>query len=292
MNIFILFGQTATGKTAKALELVDKHQGEIVNFDSRQIYKKLDIVTGKDKPTESKYKIWLYDIVDPKETFSSADFCIQAETAIKDIVDRGKTPILVGGTGYYLKHLLFGTTDIAVKEDWTLRQELEKKSIEELQAILAKKNAVMLAEMNNSDRNNPRRLIRRIEIANSGGTMPVIAQQKETLPTRLGDRSNRQDGITLTYHPFFHTSTDIVREKIAQRVEQRMADGAMDEVKNLLKEGYTKDDPGLNAIGYQQLIGYLNKELTLSEAKKQWVTREVQYAKRQKTYFSKYFIKK
>lgn len=289
MNIFVLFGQTATGKTAKALELVYKHDGEIINFDSRQIYKKLDIITGKDKPSDSRYKIWLYDIADPKESFSSAEYVKRAEEVITEVISRGKTPILVGGTGYYLKHLIYGIPENPVKEDWNLRKLLESKTVEELQTILEKKNRAMLDEMNNSDRNNPRRLIRRIEIADSGESLAEVSQT-ETLSTRLANLRGLQQAITISYFPFFHASQDSAREKITQRVEQRMKDGALAEVENLLKEGYTKDDPGLNAMGYKQLIAYHNNELTLSEAKKQWVTREVQYAKRQKTYFKKYFV--
>lgn len=288
MNLFILFGQTASGKTAKALELVDKYNGEIVNFDSRQIYKKLDIVTGKDKPTDPKYKIWLYDIVDPKNIFSSAEYTELAMQVITDIISRGKTPILVGGTGYYLRHLLFGAPEIHVAEDWNLRKQLETKTVLELQELLKEKNTSFFESMNNSDRNNPRRLIRRIEIAKSGGSLPLLAQQ-ETLTTRLVHLQGVQSGITISYIPFFHSTTNTVREKITQRVEARIADGAIQEVEGLLKEGYTKTDPGLNAIGYQQIIGYIENKLTLSEMKKQWITKEVQYAKRQKTYFNKYF---
>ncbi len=321
MNLFILFGQTATGKTKKALELVEKHDGELVNFDSRQIYKKLDIVTGKDIPKNSKFvqrttrgisdkfsigyyslpttphplppsRLWLYDIVDPKSTFSSAEYVDCAELVIKDILSRGKTPILVGGTGYYLRHLLFGVPEIKIQEDWGLRKELETKSVSELQAILTEKNQAFLLNMNNSDRNNPRRLIRRIEIATQGGSLPALlmsSPEKETLSARLGNCVSYQGGLTITYLPFFHTSTDITRERITERVEQRIENGALGEVRILLREGYTKNDPGLSATGYKQLIGYLNKELTLSEAKKQLVTSEMQYAKRQKTYFNKYF---
>ena len=288
MTLFILYGQTATGKTSKALELCDKEKGEIVNFDSRQIYKKLDIVTGKDKPNNPKYKIWLYDIVDPKEMFSSADYVKKAEEVIKDIIQRGKTPILVGGTGYYLRHLLFGTPEIHIQEDWTLRKNLEAKTVEELQTLLKEKNMKLFEEMNNSDRNNPRRLIRRIEIATSGLTLPELTTQ-ETLSESLTHLGGVQRAITITYLPFFHYSRLMAVEKITLRVEQRIADGALEEVKNLLKEGYTIGDPGLNAIGYQQLIAYLNDEITLEEAKKEWITKEVQYAKRQKTYFKKLF---
>jgi tRNA dimethylallyltransferase len=288
MNLFILFGQTATGKTAKALELVDKHDGEIVNFDSRQIYKKLDVVTGKDKPSDPKYKIWLYDIVDPKNIFSSAEYAELAIQVLTDIISRGKTPILVGGTGYYLRHLLFGAPEIHVAEDWNLRKQLEIKTVLELQTILKEKNNTFLESMNNSDRNNPRRLIRRIEIAESGGALPQMPQN-ETLTSRITTLKGAQQAITITYLPFFHSTTDVVREKITQRVEARVTAGAIQEVEKLLKDGYTKNDPGLNAIGYQQIIGYVENKLTLSEMKKQWITREVQYAKRQKTYFTKYF---
>jgi len=314
MDIYILFGQTATGKTAKALELVEKHTGEIVNFDSRQIYKKLTIITGKDIPKGSKFKaqslkqekynigyyellalgfqpsakIWLYDIIDPKQTFSSAEYVALAEEAIKDIIDRGKTPILVGGTGYYLRHLIYGIPEMKTPEDWTLRKELEIQTVGELQEILKKKNGQMLADMNNSDRNNPRRLIRRIEIANSGEEMLAVSPH-ETLSERLGNLAGCKQDITLTYLPFFHASTDSVREKIAQRVDQRIADGAFQEVEDLLTEGYIAEDPGLNAIGYQQIIAYHKNKLSLAETKKQWITKEVQYAKRQKTYFNKYF---
>lgn len=290
MNLFILFGQTATGKTAQALKLTDQYDGEIVNFDSRQIYKKLDIVTGKDKPTDPKYKIWLYDIVDPKNIFSSAEYADLAIQVITDIISRGKTPILVGGTGYYLRHLLFGAPEIHVAEDWDLRKQLETKTVLELQELLKEKNVSFFESMNNSDRNNPRRLIRRIEIAESGGSLPLLTQQ-ETLTSRLAHLGGVQSGITITYIPFFHPTTDIVREKITQRVEARITDGALQEVERLLKDGYTKTDPGLNAIGYQQIIGYIENKLTLSEMKKQWITKEVQYAKRQKTYFNKYFSK-
>ncbi len=333
MDIYVLFGQTATGKTAKAIELAKKIPpaggGELVNFDSRQIYKKLDIVTGKDIPINAELKksnlklrgnaieyynikndvrctlhvtrLWLYNIVDPKCPFSSADYCDCAKQVIEDIISRGKTPILVGGTGYYLHHLLCGVPETGVKENWDIRNKLNDKSVEELQSILKEKNKGMLEEMNNSDRNNPRRLIRRIEILENGGSLPPISShipklETETLSARLRNRSawpagrqGCQRGIPFTYFPFFHRSADVAREKITRRVEERIENGAIEEVKELLSEGYTVQDPGLNAIGYKQLISYIKGEKTLNEAKAEWVTKEVQYAKRQKTYFKKYF---
>jgi tRNA dimethylallyltransferase len=311
MNIYILFGQTATGKTAKALELCTQHNGEIVNFDSRQIYKKLDIITGKDIPSGSLFhvqsssanksigfyelrttnyelrtpqaRIWLYDIIDPKQPFSSAEYVECAMEVIRDIISRGKTPILVGGTGYYLRHLLYGAPEMKVAENWDLRDKLEQKTVEELQTILKDKNIDMFTNLNNSDRSNPRRLIRRIELAQSGLQSLPTQPTQETLTSRVSALKS------ITYLPFFHFSREALESKIISRVNNRIESGAIEEVKELLKEGYEIADPGLNAIGYQQIAGYLRNEITLDEAKKQWNTKEIQYAKRQKTFFKKLF---
>ncbi len=280
MDIYVLFGQTATGKTARALDLVKEQGGEIVNFDSRQIYKKLDIVTGKDTPLDPTIKIWLYDIVDPKESFSSAEYVEMAKKIIENILKRGKTPILVGGTGYYLSHLLYGVPETGAGENWDLRQKLNGKTVSELQCMLKEKDSLQFDSMNNSDRNNPRRLTRRIELLDAGAILS---------PPPVRDLKGRAFGATLHLIPFFHSSTEKVREAIEKRVEARIQIGAIEEVKKLLGEGYTEKDPGLNAIGYKQLISYVKGEKSLDDAKKEWITKEVQYAKRQKTYFKKFF---
>lgn len=284
MNLFILYGQTATGKTSKALSLVDEHDGEIVNFDSRQLYRKLDIVTGKDRPSDPKYKIWLYDVIDPRQTFSSGDYVSHAIPILNDIIARGKTPILVGGTGYYLYHLLYGVPQIAVSENWPLRKELAAKSVMELTAILMEKKPEFLNDLNESDRVNPRRLIRRIEIAYAGGTLASKPTQI-SLPAHL--RGVQETDVV--FLPFFHTDSERTREIIRTRVMNRIENGAIEETQRLLDEGYVPTDPGLNAIGYEQVIAYINKEMTKEQMIELWITREIQYAKRQKTYFKKMF---
>ncbi len=281
MNLFVLFGQTATGKTSKALELIDQYNGEIINFDSRQIYKKLDIVTGKDKPIDPKYKIWLYDLVNPKESYSSAEYVRVAEQTLSEVISRGKTPILVGGTGFYLYHLLYGVPQISVPENWSLRKELSGKSVVELTELLKQKNSTLYDEMNESDRMNPRRLIRRIEIAYAGGSLAP----KPTEVTLL----SRFPNLEIKYLPFFHTDSEKTREIIRARVMARLDAGAIEETQSLLREGYKPTDPGLNAIGYQQIISYINNECTKEQMIELWLTREIQYAKRQKTFFKKYF---
>jgi len=314
MNIFVLFGQTATGKTSKALELVDQYNGEIINFDSRQIYKKLDIVTGKDRPKNAQFvsraaqnvsnkymvgyyefnngvrfalhasRLWLYDLVDPKEAYSSAEYVRIAERTISDVISRGKTPILVGGTGFYLYHLLYGVPQVSVPENWPLRKELGRKSVGELTELLKQKNSSLFDEMNESDRMNPRRIIRRIEIAYAGGSL-APKPTEVTLAHRLNCKN-----ITFRYLPFFHTDSEKTREIIRARIMKRLDAGAIEETQSLLNEGYKPTDPGLNAIGYQQIISYINNECTKEQMIELWLTREIQYAKRQKTFFKKYFV--
>src|SRR3989339_604332 len=184
--MIIVTGQTATGKTRLALELAKKYNGELVNFDSRQIYKYLDIITGKDIPKE---KIWLYDIVTPDQYFSSFDFVKLVIPIITDIKKRGKTPILVGGTYLYLKHFLYGIDNNNSPPDFKLREKLNNKSVDYLQKMLIKLNKTVFENLNHSDQLNPRRLIRKIEIASqktSEQKPPRLSLSKtEQKPRRL-----------------------------------------------------------------------------------------------------------
>ncbi|MEK7597707.1 MAG: tRNA (adenosine(37)-N6)-dimethylallyltransferase MiaA [Patescibacteria group bacterium] len=266
--MIILTGQTATGKTKLALELAKKHNGELINFDSRQIYKYLDIITGKDIP---KTKIWLYDVVLPNEYFSSFDFVKHVTPIIEDIKKRGKTPILVGGTYLYLKHLLYGFDENNSPPDFKLREKLNSKSVNYLQKMLIKLNKKVFDDLNHSDQLNPRRLIRRIEITKS--------KTKTVLNKTVFIKSVPEIFIGLKYK-----DKSELRQVIIKRVEERLKNGAIDEVRKILKMGYKETDPGLKTIGYQQIIKYLNKKFTKEKAIDDWVNKEVQYAKRQLTF--------
>ena len=269
--MIIITGQTATGKTKLALDLAKKHNGELINFDSRQIYKYLDIITGKDIP---KTKIWLYDIISPNQYFSLFDFVKLVTPIIKDIEDRNKIPILVGGTYLYLKHLLYGIDDDTSPPDFKLREKLNSKSVKELQNILTKLDVQSINRLNNSDINNPRRLIRKIEVAKS--------KIKTVLNKTVFIKSVPEIFIGLKYK-----DKSKLRQVIEKRVEERLKKGAIKEVKKLLKMGYEESDPGMKTIGYQQIIKYLNKELTKEKAIEDWINKEVQYAKRQYTFMKK-----
>lgn len=270
--MIIVTGQTATGKTRLALELAEKHNGELVNFDSRQVYKYLDIITGKDIP---KSKIWLYDIVSPNEYFSSYDYVQLALPVIADIEKRGKVPILVGGTYLYLKHLLYGIDDNNSPPNFALREQLNNQTVEYLQKRLIKLNKKVFENLNHSDQLNPRRLIRRIEIEES-----PISPISQNSPTRLISPITQFIGL-------FYKDKSKLRENIKLRVEERLKNGAIEEVRKLLEMGYTKADPGLKTIGYQQLIKYLERQVFESKAVEDWVNKEVQYAKRQLTFMKK-----
>ena len=269
--MIIVTGQTATGKTKLAQELAKKHNGELINFDSRQIYRYLDIITGKDIP---KTKIWLYDIVTPDQYFSSFNFVERVTPIIEDIKSRGKTPVLVGGTYLYLKHFLYGFDDNNSPPDFKLRDRLNNKSVKELQDILKKLDAQSINRLNNSDVNNPRRLIRKIEIASS--------QKRTVLIRTVLKRTDPEIFIGLKYK-----DKSKLRQVIEKRVGDRLKKGAIDEVKKLLRMGYKESDPGMKTIGYQQIIKYLNKQMTEKQAIEDWINKEVQYAKRQLTFMKK-----
>lgn len=270
--MIVITGQTATGKTKLALELAKIHNGELINFDSRQIYKYLNIITGKDI---SKKKIWLYDVVTPDQYFSSFDFVEKAKTIIQSIIKRGKEPILVGGSYFYLKHLLYGFDIQPVPANPRLREKLNNKSVKDLQNILIKLDAQLINQMNNSDKNNPRRLIRKIEIIKSNikGTVLKGSVLLRSVPDQF---------IGIKYRD----KEDLIKA-INLRVEKRLKQGAINEVQSLLEKGYKETDPGMKTIGYQEIIQYLKGKITKKQAVGQWINHEVQYAKRQLTFMKK-----
>lgn len=268
-DLIVVTGATATGKTAYAAQLAREKNGELINADSRQVYKYLDIITGKDKISD--VNVWLYDIVDPHEVFSSHDFVHAATYAIKDIRHRGKVPIIVGGSYLYIKHLLYGF-DVAVPPNWKLRQELNDKPVAYLQQLLQQKNKELFESLNTSDRQNPHRLMRKIEIATYG----VKTMDNKPQPI-----------IPQKYIALQHKDRESLVHAIQIRVDKRLQQGAIEEVEQLLQKGYNETDPGLKTIGYQQIIKFLKGEYTREQAIQEWITKEVQYAKRQLTFMKK-----
>jgi tRNA dimethylallyltransferase len=177
-KVLIICGPTATGKTTLAARLAKKFKGELISADSRQVYKGMDIVTGKDKP--QGVIIHGLDLVKPDQEFSAAHFVKVASTLINQISKRKKLAIIVGGTGLYLDSLINPPQTLTIKPNWSLRKKLEQKSIHYLQQQLKKLNPSKWRQMNHSDRLNPRRLIRAIEVEKSQQG-PTFASQRTDL---------------------------------------------------------------------------------------------------------------
>lgn len=296
-KLLVICGPTATGKTEVGLYLAKKFNGEIVSADSRQVYKGMDIITGKDLPVNSELRtknlelkiknpefaigfrmkdsipIWLVDIVNPDYQFNVGEFAQLGHKVMKNIKSRKKMPIIVGGTGLYIKALIEPISNIHISPDMKLREKLNKFSVEKLQKELGKIDSKKLAAMNVSDSNNPRRLIRAIEIAKQVQTRFVPARQIGIIKDTLF--------IGLT------TTKDLLFKSINERVEERIKQGAVNELLRLIRKGYARQLPALSATGYSQLRNFIEGKESLLDAVNKWKTAEHSYTKRQLTWFKK-----
>lgn len=287
-KILIILGPTATGKTDLGIYLSQKYNGELIACDSRQVYKDLDLGTGKFPGTEMSYKkfdgyweiegvkVWMYDLVEVKEQYDVAKYLKDASNVVEDVINRGKLPMIVGGTGLYLNALVNGMIKTNASIDWELREQLEKKSLSEIQGIVRDLSAGYFNQLNNSERNNKRRLIRKVEILKSGNSTKS-----------LFEGLNKQYEI-LTIGLF--TSRDKLNKRIDQRVIKRVDLGLIEEGKNLIKEGVSVYRMRALGLEYGVLADYFDKQIFSIE---EFITKLQyqihQYAKRQMTYFNKYF---
>ncbi len=245
-KILVICGPTATGKTALAVFLAKKFNGELVSADSRQVYTYMDIGTGKDKESID-VPIHMIDVIAPDQEFSVSHYRRLASRAIEDIVKRGKLPIIVGGTGLYIRALLHNLNTVDVPPDPVFRKKAETMSVKELQQQTTRDG------MNNSDWNNPRRLIRKIEIANH---VPIRTDVRQSLDSFL-------IGLTMPMPD--------LQKRIQERVAKRIAQGALEEFSRL--RSMYGDVIALQAPGYRSVDT--------------WGTDEYSYAKRQMTWFKK-----
>ncbi len=254
-KILIICGPTATGKTALAAKLAQQFNGELISADSRQVYKGMDIVTGKDRP--GGIVIHGLDLVEPDQDFSAAHFVGYASDWINQISWKGKLPIIVGGTGLYINSLVNPPQTLTVKPDWQLRKKLEEKSVKDLQEQLEKIDKTRWQIMNHSDRLNPRRLIRTIEVAQSNCGKIETAPKYACLWIGLA------------------ADKDALDQQIETRVNSRIKQGAIKEWEEL-KTKYPVNLPSMSGIGYKQLPDV-----------DKWIKAEQQYARRQMTFFKK-----
>ncbi len=272
--LLVIAGPTATGKTRLALDLAKHAPIEVISADSRQVYRGLDIGTAKPTPAERKrVPHHLVDIIDPGEVFSAHRFTEMARTAIAGIESRGARPVIVGGTGFYIQALLTGSPLGAVPSDPDVRDRLTRQLqdggpaplIRRLRAIDPDRAAAI-------DLNNPRRLIRALEIAESQSHEPRPPQPRTTTPIPA-------HVLGLEVKP------EILAGRIAQRTERMFKEGLLDEARRLRDCGYDRTLPALSGVGYAEALAYLDGEMTLPEAIQRTTIRTRQYARRQRTWF-------
>lgn len=286
-KLLVVCGQTGTGKTSLAFYLADIFDGELISADSRQVYKKLDIGTGKDLLKDSKYdrqgyydvggiRIWGYDLVGPKAAFSLGRYLRFAKRAIRDINERDKLPILVGGTGLYIKGVINGIPTAIVPKNEMLRKNLFGKAPEELFEILAQLDPIKAGSLNHSDKGNPRRLIRAIEVAQ----WKLEFGHRSRAPLA---RREKQDTLFIG----LTAPKEVISEKIDKRVDKRIAQGLEEEIKELLALGVKWDMQSMSSLGYRQWRGYFQKQQTYQEVVENWKKEEKRYARRQLTWFKK-----
>lgn len=300
-KLLVICGPTAIGKTSLALQLGNNLGGEIVSADSRQVYKELDIGTGKDLPKNSKLqgsnlkleignwdlgfyliqgiKVWGYDLVEPTEEFSVAQYLKFAREIIKDIWHRGKLPIVVGGTGLYIRAVVDGIETASIPKNKKLRSRFEGKSAKELFEILAGVDPIRAASMNRSDKKNPRRLVRAIEIASA---------KEDYLPDD-GEVADFTRGVGADDVLFIGlaASSKKINERIKKRVNKRVGQGIEKEVEELTKKGVSWDSQAMSSLGYRQWKGYVEGKKKKDEVILEWIREEKKYAKRQLSWFKK-----
>ena len=271
--IFIA-GPTAVGKSAVALEVAARLDGEIISVDSMQVYRGLDLGTAKPDPAEQK-KIphHLIDIANLDEAFDAAKFCRLAEKAVAEIQSRHRRPIFCGGTGFYFKASLEGLGE-APTANLLLRAELEKLSDAELLDELQKRDAIAFEKI---DRRNRRRLLRAVE---------VIRLTEKPFSGRRADWSGavRKNSFTVSGFGLTRSNSDL-HARINQRVDEMFARGLVAETENLLQSGLEKNQTAMQAIGYRQVVGHLRGERPLPETIELVKIRTRQFAKRQMTWF-------
>lgn len=271
-KIIVIVGPTASGKSALAIQLAKKFDGEIVSADSRQIYRGMNIGTGKVTKTEQRMtKHWLIDIVSPKINFSAAQFKKLADRIIENILKRGKLPIIVGGTGFWIKAVVDNIMFPEVKPDWNLRKKLGKESNAALFKTLQNIDPDRAAEI---DRFNKVRLIRAIEIAKILGKVPEIKMGPKYETLQLG----------------INWSKEKLNKRIKERLDKRFEQGMIKEVENLHRQGVSWRRLESFGLEYRWIAWYLQEKMTLKEMKEKLFQEIKNYAKRQMTWFNKYKI--
>lgn len=269
MGAIFIVGTTGTGKTKLATMLANKSPDSIIiSADSRQVYREMDIVTGKDHPKNLDIKG--INLVGPNQDFSVSEWYDYVKPLYDRAQDVGKQVIIVGGTGFYVRSLTSGIETLSVPINPKLRTKLEKLSVGELQEILKQKNLSKFNQLNHSDQLNPRRLVRAIEVSSTDLNTPTSSVPTYTQP------------LIGLYYQDLEMQKKVIRERVLARIDS----GAIKETEKLISK-YGSVIQGMSALGYLQIRRHLLGEISEGELVELWTLDELKYAKRQLTYFRK-----
>ncbi len=275
LPLLIITGPTGTGKSRLAIHLARKWNAEIISADSRQIYRYMDI--GTNKPTHEEQALvphHMIDIVDPDQSYSAGEYGRNARIIIDSLLKKKKIPILIGGTGLYIRAVIAGLapsppSDPNIKAD--LLKQMEKRGIRSLYNELLKIDPNTAEKLHPNDR---QRILRAMEVFLLTGKR--LSDFNREIPNTPG---------YLTAFYFINRSRPILYNMINQRVESMFEHGLVDEVKKLVERGYKLNHPGMQGLGYGHIYDYIRKKISLQEAKSFMKRDTRRYAKRQITWF-------
>lgn len=276
-KLIVVAGPTASGKTRLAIDIAKSVNGEIVNADSMQIYKYMNI--GSAKPTleeQSEAKHHLIDFLEPDEEFSVANYTELAHKVIAEISSRGKIPIMCGGTGLYINSVVNDITFGEIETDYKLREELNELAKQHgsqyLLDILKEFDPVSAQRLHPG---NLRRIVRAIEFYRTTG-IPISEHQEMTK-----QKESRYEPLMLCVK----WDREVLYDRINKRVDIMLNDGLLDEVKRLMEMGYTKELNSMKGIGYKEIIDYFEGNMSLEDTVNLIKQSSRRYAKRQLTWF-------
>ena len=276
-KVVVIGGPTASGKTNLSIRLAKKINGEIVSADSMQIYKEMNIGTAKpDEDERQGIKHYMLDIINPDERYSVADYKRQAKIAIQEIINKGKTPIVVGGTGLYIDSLIYEIEYVDIQTDLEYRKQLEERVEKEgLQKLYEEARKIDECAMEKISPNDKKRVLRVLE----------IYKQTGKTKTQL-DKQSRKD-VQYDYKVFaINMNREILYNRINKRVDIMIQKGLIDEVKQIYKK-YKMFPTAMQALGYKEVVEYLEDKITKEEMIEKIKQESRRYAKRQLTWFRK-----
>ena len=277
-TVIVICGPTASGKTALSIELAKRINGEIVSADSMQIYKDMNIGSAKVTPEEmQKIKHYLIDFVSPDQRYSVANYKLDAKQAIEEILNKGKTPIVVGGTGLYIDSLIYEIeyNDIKINEDYRKKLEniKEKEGLEKLYEMAVKIDPIAMQKIS---KNDSKRIMRILEIYEATGKTKT-EQEAES----------RTKEVSYNYKVFAITmDREKLYDRINKRVDIMLEKGLIEEVENLLNK-YKEFPTAMQGLGYKEVRDYLEGNLSKQEMIDKIKMETRRYAKRQITWFKK-----